>query len=115
MGGIHTSPGPIDLFSTRFNTYFMPEARGMLAGRSVDREELKEGLLALQRTWDSENVKVMEPKHHSRGMMSTEMEWTPEGSTMPEVVSAEASVGQESGHKQIRFLKVEGNPALFRV
>lgn len=67
--------------------------------------------------------------------MATEVEWTPQGSTVPEVVLAEAScvdqpsacesgsecsfcsnsVGEESSHKQIRFLKMEGDAALFQV
>ncbi|KAI0823326.1 hypothetical protein BC628DRAFT_525389 [Trametes gibbosa] len=119
-GGMHLGHGPVDVFTTRFNQYFGQEARGTLCGHAVDREGLKAGLLALQKRWNPEAVKVMEEpgthdSHLGHHMMSTEVEWTPQGSAMPEVVVAEASVGEENGHQQIRFLKLEGNSALFRV
>lgn len=53
-------PGPVDMFTVRFNQYIMPEARGTICGRVVDREELKEGLLNLQKKWNTEDVKVMQ-------------------------------------------------------
>ncbi|KAI0675078.1 hypothetical protein C8Q78DRAFT_1075410 [Trametes maxima] len=120
LGGIHLGPGPVDVFTTRFNEYFVPDARGTLCGRPVDRDGLKAGLLALQKRWNPEAVKVMEePGPHGfrlgHNMLATEVEWTPHGSTVPEVVTAEASIGEESGREQIRFLKMEGNSALFRV
>ncbi|KAI0356270.1 hypothetical protein OH77DRAFT_1520334 [Trametes cingulata] len=119
-GGMHLGPGPVDVFTTRFNQYFGRDARGTLCGRPVDREGLKTGLLALQKRWNPEAVKVMdEPGLHgfplARNMLTTEVEWTPQGSAVPEVVIAEASIGEEGGHEQIRFLKMEGNSALFRV
>ncbi|OSD03918.1 hypothetical protein PYCCODRAFT_1444108 [Trametes coccinea BRFM310] len=119
-GGLHLGgPGPVDVFTTRFNQYFLPEAHGTLCGRPVDREGLKAGLLALQKRWNPEAVRVMDdPTHHGlplgHNLLSTEVEWTPEGSQMPEVVIAEASMNEEDGHEQIRFLKMEGNSALFR-
>ncbi|OJT15329.1 hypothetical protein TRAPUB_8125 [Trametes pubescens] len=118
-GGMHLGPGPVDVFTTRFNEYFGHEACGTLCGRPVDREGLKTGLLALQKRWNPEAVRVgNDPQLNGiplgHNILATEVEWTPEGSTVPEVVLAEASVGEERGHEQIRFLKMEGNSALFR-
>lgn len=59
-GGMHLGPGPVDVFTTRFNEYFDHEARGTLCGHAVDREGLKAGLLALQKRWNPEAVKVLE-------------------------------------------------------
>ncbi|KAI0633294.1 hypothetical protein C8Q77DRAFT_1217740 [Trametes polyzona] len=120
LGGMHLGPGPVDVFTTRFDQYFWHDARGTFCGRPVDREGLKAGLLALQKRWNPEAVKVMEePALHGlplgHNILATEVEWTPPGSAMPEVVHAEASVGEEGGREQIRFLKMEGNSALFRV
>lgn len=57
-GGMHLGPGPMDVFTTRFNEYFGHEACGTLCGRPVDREGLKTGLLALQKRWNPEAVRV---------------------------------------------------------
>ncbi|KAI0743875.1 hypothetical protein C8Q80DRAFT_1272505 [Daedaleopsis nitida] len=80
----------------------------------------KASLLNLQKKWNPEVVKVMqEGGHHGFSLrpsvLSTEVEFMPSGNHLPEVVSAEASVGEQRGQEQIRFLKVEGNAALFRV
>ena len=40
-----------DAFSTAFNAVFVRHARGLVAGREVDREGLKRALLALQQRW----------------------------------------------------------------
>lgn len=53
LGGLHHAPGPVDLFNTRFNSMFMRHARGLVGGREVDREGLKESLLALQKRWNA--------------------------------------------------------------
>lgn len=42
-----------ELFNTRFNAIFMRHARGLVGGREVDREGLKQSLLALQKNWDA--------------------------------------------------------------
>ncbi|RDX50066.1 hypothetical protein OH76DRAFT_1402921 [Lentinus brumalis] len=119
-GGMHMGPGPVDMFTVRFNEFFMPEAHGTICGHPVDREELKDRLLNLQKRWNSEDIKVVQeggihgfPLQPS--VLSTEVEFTPPGHRMPEVVMAEASVGEQEGHERIRFLKMEGNSALFRV
>ena len=52
-GGRRLGHGPIDLFSTRFNAMFMRHARGLVGGREVDREGLKQSLLAMQKSWNA--------------------------------------------------------------
>ncbi|KAF8518395.1 hypothetical protein BU17DRAFT_66445 [Hysterangium stoloniferum] len=46
--GIRMGPGPVDIFSTRFNNHFALEVKAIVAGESVDRGGLKEKLLGLQ-------------------------------------------------------------------
>lgn len=50
LGGLDASSDPFD---TRFNDVFMRHARGLVGGREVDREELKNTLRALQAKWDA--------------------------------------------------------------
>ena len=57
-------PGPVDMFTVRFNQFFMPEAHGTICGHSVDREGLKQSLLNLQKRWNSEEVKVIQEGDH---------------------------------------------------
>ena len=65
QGGMHLGQGPVDVFSTRFNQFFTPEAHGTICGHPVDREGLKESLLHLQRNWNTEDIKVtQEGGHH---------------------------------------------------
>ena len=52
FGGLRMGPGPVDLFSTRFANFFTHAATGVVAGTEVDRDGLKDALLALQRRWD---------------------------------------------------------------
>ncbi|KAI0779755.1 hypothetical protein C8Q74DRAFT_1260844 [Fomes fomentarius] len=120
QGGMHMGHGPVDLFGTRFNQYFMPEAHGTICGHPVDREGIKQSLLNLQKRWNTEEVKVtQEGGHHGfplrPSVLNTEVEFTPLGNHLSEVVTAEASVGELHGQEQIRFLKMEGNCALFRI
>ncbi|PSR84410.1 hypothetical protein PHLCEN_2v5447 [Hermanssonia centrifuga] len=54
IGGLQVADsGSTDPFSARFNGLFMRHARGIVGGREVDREELKQILLALQTKWPS--------------------------------------------------------------
>lgn len=54
--GIRMGPGPIDLFSTKFNNAFTPDVHAVVAGEEVNREGLKEKLLALQRHYGGEDM-----------------------------------------------------------
>jgi hypothetical protein len=55
--GFPTGPGPIDLFSTRFNNTFTADAKGLVDGQHVNRDGLKEKLLDLQRHYNPDTVK----------------------------------------------------------
>ena len=51
LAHIRMGPGPIDLFSTYYTNFFTSDAKGVVAGKEVDREGLKQALLALQKKW----------------------------------------------------------------
>jgi len=53
-------PGPVDLFSTRFDNAFAFDVRATVAGKEVSREELKAKLLGLQKHWNAEEVKFQD-------------------------------------------------------
>jgi len=57
--GIRLGPGPIDLFSTKFNNDFTPDVTAVVAGQQVDREGLKEKLLGLQQHYSADNAKFV--------------------------------------------------------
>jgi hypothetical protein len=57
---LRMGPGPIDLFSTRFANMFTQNVTGVLAGQEVDKEGLKNGLLALQKRWTKESVQFQD-------------------------------------------------------
>ena len=56
--------GPIDLFSTRFANMFTQDATGVVGGKEVDKEGLKQSLLAWQKKWnqDTAHFTAMEPQ-----------------------------------------------------
>ena len=54
--GIHVGPGPVDLFSTNFNNIFAPDVEATVEGQNVSRDELKQKLLNLQKSWKPEEV-----------------------------------------------------------
>lgn len=47
-------PGPVDLFSTRFNNTFAYDVKATVDGQEVSREGLKAKLLGLQKYWNAE-------------------------------------------------------------
>lgn len=53
-------PGPVDLFSTRFNNTFAYDVKATVAGEEVSREGLKAKLLGLQKHWNTEKVKFQD-------------------------------------------------------
>jgi len=53
-------PGPVDLFSTRFNNTFAFDVRATVGGEEVSREELKAKLLGLQKHWNAEEIKFQD-------------------------------------------------------
>ncbi|KIJ36308.1 hypothetical protein M422DRAFT_34279 [Sphaerobolus stellatus SS14] len=106
--GIRLGPGPIDVFSTRFNNDFTPNR--------VDREELKQRLLGLQQHYSPDTVTFETP---ATGTSSdhNEVHVTFTGlskETGPYKVAIDANVKETSGTRKISSINMEGNPELFR-
>ncbi|KIJ38896.1 hypothetical protein M422DRAFT_258303 [Sphaerobolus stellatus SS14] len=55
--GIRFGPGPLDVFSTRFNNGFTPNVTATVASESVNKDDLKERLLGLQQHYSADNTK----------------------------------------------------------
>lgn len=53
-------PGPVDLFSTRFNNTFAYDVKATVNGEEVSREDLKEKLLGLKKYWNPEEIKFQD-------------------------------------------------------
>ena len=53
-------PGPVDLFSTKFDNTFARDVKAFVVGKEVSREELKAKLLGLQKHWNTEQVKFQD-------------------------------------------------------
>ena len=49
-------PGPVDLFSTRFNNTFAYDVQATVTGEEVSREGLKAKLLGLQKHWSAGEI-----------------------------------------------------------
>lgn len=58
--GIRLGPGPIDLFSTKFNNLFALGVEAKVDGEEVSRDDLKQKLLNLQKHWKPEQVKFQQ-------------------------------------------------------
>ena len=78
LPGLHLrmGPGPVDVFSTRFSNMFTKEATGVVGGKEVDKEGLKQSLLAMQKQWNPDTAKfvAMDPQgeEHQVRCRSTE-------------------------------------------
>ncbi|PSR84413.1 hypothetical protein PHLCEN_2v5450 [Hermanssonia centrifuga] len=81
--GIEMGPGPVDMFSVRFDQMFTPDAQGFVCGEEVDRESLKESLLGLQRRWNEKEGTCKASKVHQTELldfhpeMAARLEFTP--------------------------------------
>ncbi|KAI0812272.1 hypothetical protein BC629DRAFT_928832 [Irpex lacteus] len=56
----------VDHFTSRFDNVFLRHARGLVSGKEVDREELKQTLLILQKRWNASNVRYVNCELHYR-------------------------------------------------
>lgn len=65
-GGVPVESDSPDLFSTRFNHIFMRHARGLVGGKEVDRVELMQTLLALQKRWSAADCTYHDCELHHR-------------------------------------------------
>jgi len=113
IGGLRMGHGPIDLFSTRFSNLFAKDATGVVAGKEVDRDGLKEALLALQKKWNNDTAKFAPATGLQAGQVGTRAEWTPSNADQPLDVTATATVQQEGGGNRIASLTLDGDQSLF--
>lgn len=115
-------PGPVDVFTSRFDELFMPEAHGFVCGQPVNREELKETLIGLQRRWDAVDAQCIGCEAHPTHItefhptMAARMEFTPMYMypRTKETVMAEACGEEVEGTERIECLMLEGDEYLFR-
>ncbi|THG97454.1 hypothetical protein EW026_g4548 [Hermanssonia centrifuga] len=111
---IRMGPGPIDVFSTKFANMFTSDATGTVAGTQVDKDGLKESLLALQKQWNPDSAKFVPMDPPSADYtMATSFSWTPKQSDTSLQVGASASVQEEGGLQRINVLNLDGDPSMF--
>ncbi|OSD01104.1 hypothetical protein PYCCODRAFT_545636 [Trametes coccinea BRFM310] len=111
LRGIRMGHGPVDLFSTRFANWFAQDVRGVVGGREVDREGLKEALLALQRKWDGGSARFV-PREGAE-KPATKLLWTQRGTGNQAEIQAAAEFKEEGGTPRISHLTLDGDPSLF--
>ena len=72
--GIRLGPGPVDLFSTNYENLFAKEAKGVVYGKEVDRDELKEALLAIQRQWNPDSANFVPLQSANPGEVKSDLD-----------------------------------------
>jgi len=102
-GPFRMGPGPVDLFSTRFNNAFAPGVKVTMAGEEVSREQLKAKLLDLQKYWKAEEVKF------EGGPRSETVISFPSGKTV--FLSAQTEV--EGGRRVIKKFSLDEDNSFF--
>ncbi|KZT68648.1 hypothetical protein DAEQUDRAFT_727518 [Daedalea quercina L-15889] len=113
LPGIRMGPGPVDLFSTRFNNMFTSDVTGVVAGNEVDKEGLKQALLALQRKWNNDSVRFSPSAGVQESSLVTSFQFTPTGASQPADVTATASIRQDRGTERMDKLNLDGDTSLF--
>ncbi|GJF00106.1 hypothetical protein PsYK624_163850 [Phanerochaete sordida] len=112
----------VDVFTSRFDELFVPEARGIVCGHAVDRAALKRTLAGLQRRWDAAEGACVGCAAHPAGVpefnptMAAKVEFTPLYlyPRTKETIMAEASGEEIEGVERIDCLMLEGDEYLFR-
>ncbi|KAL4245105.1 hypothetical protein ABKN59_009670 [Abortiporus biennis] len=112
---LHMGPGPVDLFTTRFENLFTTNATGVVAGKEVGRNELKECLLALQKKWNPQTAHFVDNPDQDGHEPAMTMDWRVPDAENHIQVAAEASLKDEGGARRIDSLKLDGDQSLFRV
>jgi len=111
-------PGPVDIFSTKFNNNFAPEVKAIVAGQSVDRGGLKEKLLGLQQHYVPGSVKFQTESEDdtTTGTSNGEahVSFTGEAEKVGAYeVSISAEVADVDGSRKITSVTFDGKPELF--
>ncbi|TFK84101.1 hypothetical protein K466DRAFT_602310 [Polyporus arcularius HHB13444] len=108
---IRMGPGPVDVFSTRFANWFTHDATGVVNGKQVDKEGLKEALLALQKKWHPDSANFVAQDASSKPAIK--FSWTVKNTEQPAEVSATADIKEEGGTHRISSLVLDGDDSLF--
>ncbi|PIL31018.1 hypothetical protein GSI_05712 [Ganoderma sinense ZZ0214-1] len=116
--GLRLGHGPVDLFSTRFGNYFTHDATARVAGRELDRDGLKEALLALQKRWNPDtasfvSVAAAQGEGEAGAKPKSKFVWTQKDAGDETEVTASADVKEEGGTQRIHRLTLDGDEALF--
>ncbi|KIP10164.1 hypothetical protein PHLGIDRAFT_34090 [Phlebiopsis gigantea 11061_1 CR5-6] len=111
---LRMGPGPIDVFSTRFANMCTKDVTGVLGGNEVDKEGLKEGLLALQKKWSADGMQVESAQAPDGFQVATNMFFTPKDAESQAKISVSASMREEGGLQRISLLSLDGDPSLFQ-
>ncbi|KAI1792017.1 hypothetical protein LXA43DRAFT_1061029 [Ganoderma leucocontextum] len=109
--GVVLGPGPIDLFGTNFINFFTDDARGVVACQEVDKDGLKQALLALQKRWDRDSSSFVAQCQADKP--ATQLRWTQEGADGQTEVTASGDVREEGGTQRISRLTLDGDESLF--
>ncbi|KAI0095059.1 hypothetical protein BDY19DRAFT_916059 [Irpex rosettiformis] len=109
LPGLHLrmGPGPIDLFSTRYMNMFTQEATGTVNGQAVDKDELKENLLKLQKKYNKDSLKCVPQSSEGTGQLATKMAWTVKDTGSEAEIMASATTKLEGGTNRIDTLKID--------
>ncbi|KAF8583300.1 hypothetical protein K439DRAFT_1412317 [Ramaria rubella] len=119
--GIRMGPGPIDVFSTKFNKLFTPDVKAMVAGEQMSREGLKERLLAMQRH-HSTDINLQMSETDAVGSSDIPEEGPSEArarftcilkNKLEYEIEVTAATAETGGRRQISSIQIEGNPELF--
>ncbi|CAL1693822.1 unnamed protein product [Somion occarium] len=116
LAHIRMGPGPVDLFSTYYSNFFTSDAKGIVAGKEVDHEGLKEALLRLQKKWQADAAKFSPQAsvENSEHPIVTVISWSPRNFNKDTAeVKASAAVREEGGATRISSLSLEGDAELF--
>ncbi|EMD30872.1 hypothetical protein CERSUDRAFT_109729 [Gelatoporia subvermispora B] len=113
LAGLRMGPGPVDLFSTRFSNMFTSDAAGTVAGQEVDREGLKDALLALQKQWTPDSASFVDEQPQEGQQTATRFMFTPKDTESQVQVKASATVREEGGGTRISSLSLDGDESLF--
>ncbi|GJE89561.1 hypothetical protein PsYK624_056640 [Phanerochaete sordida] len=111
---LRMGPGPIDLFSTRFANMCTDDVTGVLAGAAVDKDGLKQGLLALQKKINAGQVQTGEAQGAEGYQTATKMLFAAKEGDDQVEVSAAASVREQGGLQRISALRLDGDSSLFQ-
>ncbi|KAI0080993.1 hypothetical protein K474DRAFT_1657175 [Panus rudis PR-1116 ss-1] len=107
LTNIRMGPGPIDLFSTRFANTVTSDVKGTVAGKEVDKEGLKEALLALQKKWNADSV-LFKPQTSTGVYLACDCV-----RVGPKEFNECCRVREEGGAPRISELSLDGDEDLF--